>query len=241
MASVWLATDQRLGRQVAIKAMSDILADDERWLTRFGREARAAARLSHPNIVKVFDYGVENGQPYLVMAYVAGGSLKDRLADGGALPHPEQLARELLSALAHVHAAGILHRDVKPANILIDGEGRSHLTDFGIARPPDATAMTQTGMVMGPARYLAPEVADGAPASERSDLYAAGRVVREVAEAHGGAGRALEGLIAGLAAEDPQQRPASARDALAALDGVPAGGDDDEATRVLEPTTARLP
>src|SRR3954447_26835232 len=105
MASVWLATDQRLGRQVAIKAMSDILADDERWLTRFGREARAAARLSHPNIVKVFDYGVEDGQPYLVMACVAGDIVSDRLSYGGALLHSQQLARELLSALAHVHAA----------------------------------------------------------------------------------------------------------------------------------------
>ena len=181
MASVWLARDETLHREVAIKLMADTLADDERWLARFRREARAAAALSHPNIVKVFDFGIEEHRPYLVMAHVPGGSLRDRLQDGGELPDAERLARELLGALAHVHAAGIVHRDVKPGNILLDEHGSSQLTDFGIARPQDATAMTQTGMVMGTIRYLAPEVAEGGPATERSDLYAAGGVVREVA------------------------------------------------------------
>ena len=150
MASVWLATDERLGRQVAVKVMADLLADDERWLARFRREAKAAAALSHPNIVKVFDFGLEAGRPYLVMAHIPGGSLKDRLgADGAAALDAEALAGELLGALARVHAAGIVHRDVKPGNILLDHEGRTHLTDFGIARPQDATAMTQAGMVLG--------------------------------------------------------------------------------------------
>ena len=176
----WRAT-RRSHRDVAIKLMADTLADDERWLARFQREARAAAALSHPHIVKVFDFGIEDHRPYLVMAHVAGGSLRDRLRDGGELPDAERLARELLGALAHVHAAGIVHRDVKPGNILLDEHGRSQLTDFGIARPQDATAMTQTGMVMGTIRYLAPEVAEGGPATERSDLYAAGGVLREVA------------------------------------------------------------
>src|SRR5215211_8126480 len=116
--------------------MSDLLAGDEHYLKRFRREARAAAGLQHANVVQVFDYGLEAGQPYLVMAYVPGGTLKERL---GAVD-PRALARELLGALAHVHAAGILHRDVKPGNILLDGDGTSHLTDFGIERPSDATA-----------------------------------------------------------------------------------------------------
>jgi eukaryotic-like serine/threonine-protein kinase len=217
MASVWLARDEALQRPVAIKVMADTLADDERWLQRFTREARAAAALSHPHIVKVFDFGIEDHRPYLVMAHVPGGSLRDRLRDGGALPEPDALARELLGALAHVHAAGIVHRDVKPGNILLDEHDRSLLTDFGIARPQDATAMTQTGMVLGTMRYLAPEVADGEPATERSDLYSAGGVLAEVAGEDPPA--PLKGLIEALTEQDPERRPSSAEDALALLDG----------------------
>src|SRR5215207_5052825 len=213
MASVWLATDERLHRRVAVKLMADVLADDDQWLARFRREAKAAAGLSHPNIVKVFDFGVEDGRPYIVMAHIPGGSLKARLAEG-APPPAAGLARELLGALAHVHAAGIVHRDVKPGNILLDDEGRSHLTDFGIARPQDATTVTQTGLVLGTARYLAPEVAAGAPATERSDLFSAGCVLREVA------GDELTGLVAALTADEPELRPESAADALAVLDGT---------------------
>ena len=220
MASVWLARDERLGREVAVKLMADLLADDERWLARFRREAKAAAALSHPNIVKVFDFGIEAGCPYLIMAHVPGGSLRDRLAGNGkpALD-AEALARELLGALAHVHAAGIVHRDVKPANILLDHEDRAHLTDFGIARRQDATTMTQTGMVLGTMRYLAPEVAAGARATERSDLYAAGCVIRELADAS--PGDRLARLIEALTSEDPESRPATARAALRALTGEP--------------------
>ena len=213
MATVWLARDEALARAVAIKLMADTLADDDRWLERFKREARAAAALSHPHIVKVFDFGIEDHRPYLVMAHISGGSLRDRLRDGGAPPEPAGLARELLGALGHVHAAGIVHRDVKPGNILLDEHDRSHLTDFGIARPQDATAMTQTGMVLGTMRYLAPEVAEGEPATERSDLYAAGAVLREVARED-----ALGALVGALTEQDPERRPASAEDALAMLD-----------------------
>ena len=216
MASVWLARDETLHRDVAIKLMADTLADDERWLARFQREARAAAALSHPHIVKVFDFGIEEHRPYLVMAHVPGGSLRDRLQDGGELPDAERLARELLGALAHVHAAGIVHRDVKPGNILLDEHGSSQLTDFGIARPQDATAMTQTGMVMGTIRYLAPEVAEGGPATERSDLYSAGGVLREVAGED--PPPRLRELLDALTDDDPERRPSSAEDALARLD-----------------------
>ncbi len=228
MASVWLARDESLQRPVAIKLMADTLADDERWLLRFTREARAAAALSHPHIVRVFDFGIEEHRPYLVMAHVPGGSLRDRLRDGGALPEPAGLARELLGALAHVHAAGIVHRDVKPGNILLDEHDRSHLTDFGIARPQDATSMTQTGMVLGTMRYLAPEVAEGEPATERSDLYSAGAVLREVA------GEGLAALTGALTEPDPERRPSSADEALAMLDA-------DAPTRRLAPEPRERP
>ncbi len=226
MASVWLARDDSLQRPVAIKLIADTLADDERWLERFKREARAAAALTHPHIVKVYDFGIEDHRPYLVMAHIPGGSLRDRLRDGGALPEPAGLARELLGALGHVHAAGIVHRDVKPGNILLDEHDRSHLTDFGIARPQDATAMTQTGMVLGTMRYLAPEVAEGEPATERSDLYSAGCVLREVAGED-----ALGALTGALTEDDPERRPESAEDALAMLDA-------DAPTRRLAPAPA---
>jgi len=230
MASVWLARDQSLDRPVAIKVMADTLADNQRWLERFKREARAAAALSHAHIVKVFDFGIEEHRPYLVMAHVPGGSLRDRLRDGGALPEPAGLARELLGALGHVHAAGIVHRDVKPGNILLDEHDRSQLTDFGIARPQDAETMTQTGMVLGTMRYLAPEVAEGAPATERSDLYSAGGVLAEVA---GEAPPApLKELIEALTEHDPERRPSSAEDALALLDGA-------EPTRAMAATRER--
>ena len=181
MASVWLAEDRRLHRAVAIKVMSDLLAGDERYLARFRREARAAASLSHRNVVPLYDYGTEDGRPFLVMAHVPGGSLRDRLRDGDA-PDPRRLAGDLLSALAQVHAAGIGHRDVKPGNVLVGDDGTAQLTDFGIALPADATAMTQSGVVLGTQRYLAPEVALGEPATAASDLFATGRVLEEVAD-----------------------------------------------------------
>jgi eukaryotic-like serine/threonine-protein kinase len=209
MATVWLALDERLERPVAVKIVADTLAGDEHWLRRFRREARAAARLSHPGVVPVFDYGVEEGRPYLVMEYVPGGTLAGRLAGGTSpAPAPDQVARELLEALEAVHSAGILHRDIKPANLLLDEHDRVRLTDFGIAQPQDATALTRTGMVVGSLRYLAPEVAAGGPATVRSDLYSAGVVVREAAGTEPAA--ALAELIAALTAGDPERRPDSA-------------------------------
>jgi eukaryotic-like serine/threonine-protein kinase len=215
MASVWLADDRLLARRVAVKLIADTLAADEHYRARFAREAQAAASVSHPNIVPVYDYGVHDERPFLVMEYVPGGSLADVLA--GTRPGPPRatdLAAELLGALACVHAAGLVHRDVKPANILLDAGGRARLTDFGIAQPTDAASLTQTGMVIGSARYLAPEVAAGARATASADLYALGVVLRELdatAPAH-----ALSTLIAALTAERPTDRPVSA-DAAALL------------------------
>ncbi len=182
MAAVWLARDTRLDRLVAIKVIADTLADDEGWLLRFRREAQAAAALSHPNIVQVFDYGIDDGRPFLVMEHVEGANLAERLADPAAPPpDARRFARELLEALAHVHGAGIVHRDIKPANILLDARGSLHVTDFGIAHSEGLSALTQTGVVIGTMRYLAPEVAEGERPTVATDLYAAGIVIGELA------------------------------------------------------------
>jgi eukaryotic-like serine/threonine-protein kinase len=214
MAVVWLASDERLGRQVAIKVLSDAVAGDRDYARRFGREARLAARVQHPNLVQVYDFDTSE-RPYLVMEYIEGGTLARRFADGTA-PEPEQLARELLSALRHIHANGVLHRDVKPHNVLIDANGHARLTDFGIAQPSDATSLTEAGHVIGTESYMAPEVRAGDPASERSDLFATGTVLAEAARE--GAGAALWSVIDQLRDPVPTRRPTSATAALAMLE-----------------------
>jgi eukaryotic-like serine/threonine-protein kinase len=216
MATVWLAQDESLARPVAVKVMADTLAADSDWVRRFEREARAAASLSHPNVVPVFDYGTELGRPFLVMQYVAGGTLQARQGNGTRDLDVERLARELLDAIAHIHAAGLVHRDIKPANVLLDEDGRPRITDFGIAQPRDATSLTRTSTVLGTAAYLAPEVLAGAPATPRSDLFSCGTLLAHAASAHQPA-RVTE-LIAALTAHDPARRPQSARAALAMLD-----------------------
>jgi serine/threonine protein kinase len=217
MAAVWLARDERLERPVAIKALSDTLAGEAGYVRRFSREARVAAGLSHPNLVRVYDFG-EHPRPYLVMEYVEGGTLAQHLRDERELDC-HALARGLLEALDHVHAARIVHRDVKPANILMGTDGRARLTDFGIAQPEDATRLTQTGGVMGTMRYLAPEVLEGEPATQASDLYALGMVMRDCIEPGDGPLNALAGR---LTARDPAERPPSATAALALLGPHPA-------------------
>jgi len=216
MAAVWLARDERLERLVAIKVLSDALAGDGGYLERFQREARVAAGLNHPNLVGVYDFGAERGRPFLVMEYVGGGDLAGRIAEG-RLPDADRLARELLDALRHIHAAGVIHRDVKAQNVLIGDDGRARLTDFGIAQPRDATSLTQTGMVVGTARYLAPEVLGGGAPSERSDLYSLGVVLEQVTEGRGG-GAGLLRLVDALTSPDPAERPGSAKRALAMLE-----------------------
>jgi hypothetical protein len=216
MASVWLARDEQLGRDVAVKIVSDVLADDRSYLERFRREARVSAGFSHPNLVRVFDFSATGERPYLVMEYVAGGTLGDRIDAGeaGAMD-VERLGIELLGALDHIHSAGVVHRDVKPANVLIGADGRARLTDFGIAQPEDATKLTGTGQVMGTLRYLAPEVLEGKPATPTSDLYSCGVVLRDVAG--GATGPRLAAAIDALTAPDPAARPASAAAASAML------------------------
>jgi eukaryotic-like serine/threonine-protein kinase len=217
MASVWLAEDGRLGRQVAIKLLADSLALDPAYVSRFEREARVAARLAHPNLVNVFDFSAEPPRPYLAMEYVPGTTLAELLHDRAqARWDPETIFRQLISALAHVHAAGIVHRDIKPSNVLVGRDGRARLTDFGIARPSDGERLTNTGLVIGTARYIAPEVMRGQTPDERSDLYSCGILLRDCL-AGGGSSR-LHQVADRLAAEEPRARPASAREALELLD-----------------------
>jgi hypothetical protein len=215
MASVWEGRDQRLDRQVAVKVLSDALAADPDFVARFRREAQTAARLSHPNLVKVFDYEPE-GRPCLVMEYVEGGTLDDTANRPGRAVEIEALALQLLSALAHIHGAGIVHRDVKPANVLIGRDGRAMLTDFGIAQPEDATRITQTGQVIGTLAYMAPELHEGERATPRSDLYSCGVLLREYLR---DGSPALRTLVERLTEHDPDLRPRSAKNALAYLAG----------------------
>ena len=216
-ATVWLARDTVLERPVAVKVPAEGLADDDAWTARFRREARVAAGLNHPNLVRIYDFDASAQPPYLVMSYVPGGSLQSRLENGGC-PDPERLATELLSALGHIHEAGIVHRDIKPANVLFERDGRACLTDFGIARPQDATSITQTGQMPGTARYMAPELWRGEPATPRSDLYSLGVMLGECLRDRGSpASPELAALITRLRSEEPDHRPVSAVAALAEL------------------------
>ena len=214
MAAVWLGQDEVLERPVAVKVLSDTIAGDPGFVARFRREAQVAARLSHPNLVGVYDFSEEGERPYLVMQFVPGENLAAHL-ERGAEVDCEQLARELLEAVAHIHAAGILHRDIKPGNIVIEPGGTARLIDFGIAQPRDATAMTKTGLILGTERFAAPEVMEGHAATEQSDLYSCGVVLRSCEGPHS---RALEEVIEWLTADDPNERPGSARQALARLE-----------------------
>ncbi len=209
MATVWRATDRRLSRAVAVKLISEALVDDPTYAERFAREARTAAGLSHANLVQVYDYGADERQPFLVMEYVDGGTLAERLERGPVRGvEAAAVAGDLLAALACIHAAGILHRDVKPANVLLSSDGRARITDFGIAHPEDSTRLTQTGHLVGTLRYLAPEVIDGQPASRQSDLYALGVLLRDLAGDEADA--TTEVLVAHLTAGQPDRRPATA-------------------------------
>jgi hypothetical protein len=229
MAIVWRATDLQLERDVAIKIISDVLASDPPFVARFEREARLAAALNHPNLVKVFDFSIEEERPFLVMEFIGGGTLAD--ARGRALD-VDALARDLLDAVAHIHAAGILHRDIKPANVLLDGGGSPRLTDFGIARGEETTGLTQTGQVLGTLRYIAPEVAAGEPATARSDLYGLGVLLGELS---GTRSEALERLLTRMTDRNPANRPASAGEALAELDPTRLLPADDPTRRLSDP------
>jgi len=182
MAEVYAGTDRRLGRPVAIKLLLPEMAAQPDFRTRFEAEARTAASLAHPNAVGVYDTGEHDAVPYIVMERLPGETLADRIAAGPVDPMwLGKRAAEVLDALGAAHASGLVHRDVKPANILIAADGRAKVADFGIAKSLEAgrSDLTQTGQLLGTPAYLAPERLDGAPATPRSDLWALGVVLYE--------------------------------------------------------------
>jgi eukaryotic-like serine/threonine-protein kinase len=182
MADVYLADDLKMGRQVALKILHPQYAGDDSFVERFRREALAAAKLSHPNIVQIYDSGREGDFNFIVMEYVEGRSLKDYLAQEGPLEVAEasRIAREVLTALAYAHRSGLVHRDVKTGNILLSSDGKVQVTDFGIALAQAGSTMTQTGTILGTAYYLSPEQAQGLPLDGRSDIYSLGVVLYEM-------------------------------------------------------------
>ena len=255
MAEVWLASDSELDRMVVVKLLA---AGADRG--RFEREARAAAGLSHPNIVQLFDFGTD-GRPYMVFEYLAGGSLEDRLVNGEKLSSDEvlTLAAEVAAGLAHAHEHGVVHRDLKPGNVLFDGEGRSKIADFGIARVLGTDTLTDAGTVLGTAAYISPEQVRGEPATLATDVYSFGVILyrllagrlpfeatspTELAALHRDAPppplppvredlRLPAGISMAALAKDAAERPADGTALVRAVEGGAVA--DGDTTRILRP------
>jgi len=264
MSEVWRAKDLELGRDVAIK----LLAPDADT-ARFEREARAVASLAHPNITQLYDYGESEGRPYIVLEYVPGGTLEERLRDKKPLPDEEALAiaAGIAAGLAHAHARGIVHRDLKPANVLFDEEGRPKLADFGIARMAAGEGtLTEAGTVLGTAAYISPEQAIGEPATAASDVYSFGVILYRmltgrlpfessnpmelvtlhrdappppISQFRDDAPATLESTAMAALAKDPAARPPDGAALLAEL-GVSAGAERTTATTVLAGDATQL-
>jgi len=174
--------DRLLGRQVALKVLSSRYAQDEQFVERFRREASSAAGLNHPNIVQIYDRGEAEGTYYIAMEYLEGRSLKEIILRYAPLS-PDlvvSIAVQILEALRFAHRRDVIHRDIKPQNIIVDSEGRVKVTDFGIARAGSASTMTEAGSILGTAHYLSPEQAQGQPVEAASDLYSLGVVMYEM-------------------------------------------------------------
>ncbi|MGI9049715.1 MAG: protein kinase domain-containing protein [Rubrobacteraceae bacterium] len=183
MGQVFLAQDEVLGREVALKVLWERLAESEEFVERFRREARSVAALSHPNIVSVYDQGqAEDGTYYIAMEHVSGGTLKERIVGEGPLDDREaaDVAIHIAAALGAAHGGGVIHRDIKPHNILLTDSGEVKVVDFGIARAVSQASMTGTSFILGTAHYLSPEQAKGEPTGPASDLYALGVVLYEM-------------------------------------------------------------
>ena len=261
MGSVYVATDTRLERRVAVKLMKEELTSDPRFVERFRREARAAAALSHPNIAGVFDYGEDAGRPFIVMELVAGRDLARLLREEGPLSEDRaaRIAAQIGDALAHAHAAGLVHRDIKPANAIVSDDDRVKVTDFGIARAQADAALTATGAFLGTAQYISPEQASGAEVSPASDIYSLGIVLFEaltgsapftgdspvaVAARHvsdnvpvpsslrPGTSSTMDSVVARATAREPAERFANAAEFAAAVRGAVTGTETHEKATV---------
>lgn len=246
MAVVYKARDTLLGRVVAIKVLHPQYAQDDEFVERFREEARAAASLLHPNVVNVYDVGRDDGRDYIVMEYVPGESLKSIIRRQGRLSvaTATRYVMHILEALAHAHESGIIHRDIKPHNILITIDGRAKVADFGIARAASSSGLTETGTVLGTVAYISPEQARGAQVDQRSDLYSLGVVyyealtgrvpfsgdtsvsvalkhIQEIPEPpslyNPAIPRAIEKVIMKALQKDPAKRFATAKEMLSAL------------------------
>lgn len=259
MATVYRALDRRLDRTVALKVMHPHLAESADFVARFRREARSAARLNHPGIVAIYDQGHTEDASYLAMELIEGHNLRTELRRAGALPlgRALELTADMLDALACAHRAQVVHRDVKPENVLLDRDGRPKVTDFGLARAVTEATMASTGTVLGTVAYLAPEIVTSGTADARADVYAVGVLLFElvvgsqpfvadqpirVAFQHVNDGVPLpssrvdrlpaevDELIAALTARDPADRPEDADAALALVRRTRAGLDDSDLT-----------
>ncbi|MHB1475565.1 MAG: serine/threonine-protein kinase, partial [Dermatophilaceae bacterium] len=265
MGEVWVATDAVLGRTVAVKLLHPALSQESDFVERFRTEARHTASLHHPNIATVFDYGEDDGTAYLVMELVVGQPLSKIIAERAPLSAPESasILAQAATALEAAHQGGVIHRDVKPSNILITPDGTAKLTDFGISRAVGSAPLTQTGQVLGTAQYLSPEQALGQSATASSDIYSLGVVGYEmltgerpfdsdsvVATALAHVNQpppplpdtiptGIRDVITAALAKDPADRPASAAAVAQALGmpGAALASAADSATAAVTPTT----
>ena len=265
MSTVYCAFDTLLERNVALKILHDQYGGDAEYVERFRREARAVAQLSHPNIVTVIDRGEEDGKQFIVFELVDGENLKELVQRGGPLPVRRvlELGLEVGRALAFAHAQGLVHRDVKPQNVLLNGDGRAKVTDFGIVRSLDAVGQTETGTVLGTSHYIAPEQARGERVDAQTDVYSFGVVLHElltgdvpypgdnflsvamkhvndpvpsVLDIRPDAPIRLASLIERCLAKQPSDRPASMDEVVAELEAVRAELDareDGEGTMIM--------
>jgi len=270
MSSVYRAHDQLLERKVALKILHERYGEDDEYVERFRREARAVAQLAHPNIVTVIDRGEDEGRQFIVFEYIDGENLKEVVERDGRLPLDEvvELGLEIASGLAFAHERGIVHRDVKPQNVLLNGDGKAKVTDFGIARTLDVEkGMTQTGTVLGTSDYIAPEQASGQVVSRETDVYSLGVVLFELLtgcvpfkgesfvavalqhvnepppsllERRSETPPLLAELVDRALAKDPDDRP-TMDELVGELEALRAGETASDATAVFAPRRARRP